>query len=173
MSDDPEFDLPARPRSGREISFIAQLTPTDCGAASLSMVLSYHGKHVPIHEVRSTLGGGRNGVTARQLLAAGRHYGMRTRGVQIEPRKLRFLPSGSILHWDLAHFVVYERSNAKTVTIVDPAVGRREIPLSQAGKSLSGVALVFEPGQEFVREKPKRRVRFRRRIAPISGRPNP
>ena len=146
----------------KPIAFIPQLTPTDCGAASLASVLSLFGKHVPIHEIRATLGGGRNGVTAKQLLTAARAFGLSARGVAIEPSKLRYLPPGSILHWDLAHFVVYESSNAKFVNIVDPGSGRRRIPMEDAAKSLSGVALVFEPGQNFVPEKPKRRVRLKR-----------
>jgi ATP-binding cassette subfamily B protein len=148
--------------SRKPIAFIPQLTPTDCGAASLASVLALFGKHVPIHEIRSTLGGGRNGVTAKQLLAAARSFGLSARGVAIEPSKLRYLPPGSILHWDLAHFVVYESSNSKFVQIVDPGAGRRRVSLEDAAKSLSGVALVFEPGQNFVPEAPERRVRLKR-----------
>ena len=155
-------DPPTRLRLLKGVEFVPQLTPTDCGAASLASVLAYHGKHVPIHELRSVLGGGRNGVTAKQLLAAARSFGMSARGVAIEPSKLRYLPPASILHWNLAHFVVYESSNAKFVTIVDPAVGRRRVPMEEAAKSLSGVALVLEPGQSFKRQRPKRRVRWGR-----------
>jgi ABC-type bacteriocin/lantibiotic exporter with double-glycine peptidase domain len=125
-------------------------------------VLAYHGKHVPIHEVRGVVGGGRNGVTARQLLAAGRAFGFNARGVAISPEKLKYLPPGSVLHWDLSHFVVYERCRGKQVYIVDPGVGRRVLTMDQVQKSLSGVALIFEPGQAFVPERPKRRDRLRR-----------
>ena len=37
----------------RAVEFIPQLTETDCGAACLASVLSFHGKHVPLHEVRN------------------------------------------------------------------------------------------------------------------------
>ncbi|HET8935004.1 MAG TPA: peptidase domain-containing ABC transporter [Polyangiales bacterium] len=158
----------ARTRT-REVAFVPQLTETDCGAACLASVLSFHGKHVPLHEVRSRLGGGRNGVTARQLLAAGRAYGLTCRGVAIEPTKLKFLPAGSILHWDLAHYVVYEGANAKSVQIVDPATGRRNVAWDDANKSISGVALVFEPGDNFVKVKPERRQRLRRYASWIFG----
>jgi ATP-binding cassette, subfamily B, bacterial len=153
----------------REVEFVPQLTETDCGAACLASVLSFHGKHVPLHEVRSRIGGGRNGVTAKQLLQAGRGFGLTCRGVAIEPEKLRFLPAGSILHWDLAHYVVYEGANAKTVQIVDPANGRRKVPWDDANKSISGVALVFEPGDTFVPAKPERRQRLRRYASWIFG----
>src|SRR5688572_26013265 len=108
-----------------EVPFIAQLTPTDCGAASLASVLAYHGKHIPIHELRSALGGGRNGINARQLLAVARAYGLHVRGVAIDPDKLHYLPKASILHWDLAHFLVFERCDGRYVELVDPAVGKR------------------------------------------------
>lgn len=153
----------------REVTFVPQLTETDCGAACLASVLAFHGKHVPLHEVRSRLGGGRNGVTAKQLLAAARGFGLVCRGVSVEPGKLKYLPAGSILHWDLAHYVVYEGANAKGVQIVDPAVGRRKVSWEDANKSLSGVALVFEPGDTFVPVKPARRQRLRRYASWIFG----
>ncbi|MET0387231.1 MAG: peptidase domain-containing ABC transporter [Polyangiales bacterium] len=149
------------PRAGA-VEFIAQLTPSDCGAACLAAILAFHGKHVPLHEVRTMLGGGRNGVTARQLLRAGRSFGLSARGVQVEPDSLRYLPSGSILHWDLSHFVVYERSDAKHLYVMDPAVGRRRLPTDEAAKSLSGVALVFEPSSSFQPRKPAHAGRLRR-----------
>src|SRR5688572_17514370 len=98
-----------------EVGFVAQLTPTDCGAACLSSVLAFHGKQVPIHELRGLLGGGRNGVTARQILEAARSFGLSARGVAIEPGKLKYLPAGSILHWDLSHFVVFQEITRKHV----------------------------------------------------------
>jgi ABC-type bacteriocin/lantibiotic exporter with double-glycine peptidase domain len=154
--------LPRMARRGHEAPFVAQLTPTDCGAASLASVLAYHGKHLPIHDVRALLGGGRNGVTARQILTAARSFGFRARGVSVDPDKLRFLPRASILHWDLNHYVVLERWDARGAWIVDPAMGRRHVLWSDVSKSLSGVALVFEPGPEFVPQKPPRRDRLRR-----------
>lgn len=148
--------------SRKPVSFVPQLTPTDCGAACLASVLALFGKHVPIHEVRTVLGGGRNGVTAKQLLIAARSFGLSARGVAIEPKKLKYLPPGSILHWDLAHFVVYENSTSKHVNIVDPGAGKRRVSMEDAAKSITGIALVFEPGHDFVRQAPTRRVRFRR-----------
>ncbi len=145
-----------------EVGFVAQLTPTDCGAACLSSVLAFHGKQVPIHELRAMLGGGRNGVTARQILEAARSFGLSARGVAIEPGKLKYLPAGSILHWDLSHFVVFQEITRKDVRIMDPALGHRRLALPQVAKSLSGVALVLEPGAGFVREKVERRDRLKR-----------
>ena len=158
-----------RLRPAKEVPFVPQLTPTDCGAASLAAVLAFHDKHVPIHEVRSLLVGGRNGVTALQLVSAARSFGFSARGVKVDPKTLRYLPPGSILHWDLAHFVVFESCTAKFVHIVDPALGRRKLPWEQVGKSLSGVAIVCEPGQRFTKQRAKHSGRLRRYAGWILG----
>jgi ATP-binding cassette subfamily B protein len=162
------FKLP-RMRPAKEVPFVPQLTPTDCGAASLAAVLAFHDKHVPMHEVRTLLVGGRNGVTALQLVSAARSFGFSARGVKVDPKSLRYLPPGSILHWDLAHFVVFENCTAKFVQIVDPALGRRKLTWEQCGKSLSGVAIVCEPGQRFTKQRAKHAGRLRRYAGWILG----
>jgi ATP-binding cassette subfamily B protein len=149
-------------RTRSEVPFVPQLTPTDCGAASLASVLAYHGKHVPIHELRAVLGGGRNGANARQLLAAARGFGLQARGVAIDPDKLRYLPPATILHWEMTHFLVFESCDDRFVHVVDPGAGRRKIAIDEVGKSLSGVALVLEPGTAFVRQERARSDRWQR-----------
>jgi ABC-type bacteriocin/lantibiotic exporter with double-glycine peptidase domain len=158
----PDESFACRLKRGAEVPFVPQLTPTDCGAACLAAALEFHGKHVPIHEVRAVLGGGRNGVNAKQLLSAARAFGFNARGVAIDPNKLKYLPPGSVLHWELAHFVTFERLDKAGVVIVDPAVGRRKLTVPQVAKSLSGVALVLEPGDRFVPQKKQRGDRLKR-----------
>src|SRR5690349_14426201 len=120
----------------RKIPFVPQLTPTDCGTAALAAVLAFHGKNTQIANIRQALGGGRNGVSARQLVQVARTFGLRARGVGVEPQNLAYLPTASILHWDLNHFVVYEKCDKKFVHIVDPGVGRRKVTLADASKSM-------------------------------------
>jgi ATP-binding cassette, subfamily B, bacterial len=151
-----------RLRPSRKVPFVAQLTPTDCGAACLAAVLAYHGKETSIHAVRAVLGGGRNGVTAKQILQAARSYGLRARGVGVELDSLQYLTPGSILHWELSHFVVFQSSDAKFLHVVDPALGRRRVPLAEASKALSGVAILLEPSETFRAEKAERKDRTRR-----------
>jgi ABC-type bacteriocin/lantibiotic exporter with double-glycine peptidase domain len=136
-------------RRGRRIPFIQQLSATECGAACLTMVLAYHGKKVPLEEVRETCSVDRDGITALTLLNAASLYGMRGRGVKVEVEELELLDPGTILHWSFNHFVVLERVRRSAVDIVDPAVGRRRIPLSELRKEFTGVALLLEPGDGF------------------------
>jgi ATP-binding cassette, subfamily B, bacterial len=133
----------------RQIPFIQQLSATECGAACLAMVLASYGKHVPLRDVRDMTGVQRDGVSARTLLQAARHYGLRGRGVHVELEALPYLDKETTLHWEFAHFVVFERWRKDGVEIVDPACGRWWVPMEQFSCSFTGVALRFEPADDF------------------------
>jgi ABC-type bacteriocin/lantibiotic exporter with double-glycine peptidase domain len=136
-------------RRRRRIPYVQQMEAADCGAACLAMTLGYHGRQVPLKETREVTGSGRGGVSARAILEAARQYGLRGRGVKLEPEDLRYLPPASILHWGLDHFVVLDRVTRKGVRIVDPAVGPRLVPWTRLAEQFTGIALTLEPGDRF------------------------
>ena len=135
------------------IPYVAAMELAECGAAALAMVLAFHGKDVPLGEVRDVTGTGRDGIDALRLVDAARWYGMSARGVRADVDELELLPQGSILHWNLEHFVVLDRVGRDHVDIVDPAAGRRRVPMAQFSRSYTGVAIVCEPGESFERER--------------------
>ena len=138
-----------------KIPVVQQLAATDCGAASLAMVLGYFGKDVRLDEIRDILGPGRDGATALAIINAAKWYGLRGRGVSIELDDLEYLEPASILHWSFNHFVVFERLEKDAVRIVDPGFGRRRISMEEFRKSFTGVALLFEPTDSFKPAKDK------------------
>src|SRR5882672_9228167 len=107
----------------RRMPVVRQLEVADCGAACLAMALEWHGKIVGLPELRERIGTGATGSRASSILDAGLRYGLMGRGVRLEPESLQFLPRGSILHWSLNHFVVYDGLSRKGVRIVDPTMG--------------------------------------------------
>jgi ATP-binding cassette, subfamily B, bacterial len=121
-----------------------QSQATDCGPASLMMALGRHGITVSIEQLRQDTGCGRDGVSARSLLAAARGYGLPGRGVRVSLEGLRNLPPGSILFWQFSHFVVLERATRQYVYLVDPAFGRRRLRTEDVGRLFTGVALEFD-----------------------------
>jgi ABC-type bacteriocin/lantibiotic exporter with double-glycine peptidase domain len=154
----PALEKLAFSRKRRKIPYVQQTTSSDCGASCLTMVLGYHGKFLRLDDVRKVTGFGRDGADALALLNAGRVLGLRGRGVKVEDvDDLRFLDPGSILHWQFNHFVVFERMTEKGADVVDPAGGRRRISKEELDRSFTGVALSFEPSEDFEPEEAKRR----------------
>jgi ABC-type bacteriocin/lantibiotic exporter with double-glycine peptidase domain len=136
----------------KRIRFVPQTAAADCGAACLAMTLGLHGRPVVLEDVRRVTGLSRHGLDAQHLVATAEHFGLRARGVQLRtPDDLAFLDPGSILHWEFRHFVVFERAEKKGAWVLDPARGRIFVSRAELDRSLTGVALVFEPGSDFQR----------------------
>ena len=129
----------------KHIPFVQQLQAAECGAACLAMVLSYYGREVRVNEIREAAGIGLDGIDALSLLRSAERYGLRGRGLKLGVDDLEYLPKGSILHWEFNHFVVFERVTRGGAEIIDPAYGRRFIPMERLRRSFTGVALILEP----------------------------
>ena len=153
---------------GRRIPYVQQTTTSDCGAASLAMVLGYFGKQLSLDEVREVVGAGRGGADAERLLQAGTWFGLRGRGIRVDTvEALGTFEPGAILHWRFNHCLVFERLRREGLQVVDPAGGRRLIPHAEARRSFTGVALAFEPAAGFTPEDARRDRGLRRYLQPI------
>lgn len=133
----------------RRVPEVQQLEMADCGPACLTMVLGFHGRHVSLDAVRTRFGTGRDGVSAFDIVETARNYGLQGRAVRLDLEDFDALPPGSILHWNMAHFVVLERAHRDGVDIVDPATGRRFVRTDELSTAFTGVAIVFEPDETF------------------------
>ena len=142
----------------KRIPVVRQTTDTDCAAACLTMVLAHHGKSLRLAEIQELLGAGRDGADALSVVTAARHHGLRARGVKVpDVASLRFLEPGTMLHWGFHHFVVLEKFDGNSVRVVDPGSGRRVLPLEEVSRHFTGVALLFERGDDFSESKAPRR----------------
>jgi len=121
----------------------------ECGAASLAMVLAFHGVWVPLEQLRVACGVSRDGSKASNIVRAARALGLAARGFKKEPAQLADLPMPCIAHWNFNHFLVLEGLDETTAYLNDPAQGRRRVSLEEFGESFTGVVLAFEPGEGF------------------------
>jgi ATP-binding cassette, subfamily B, bacterial len=133
----------------QRVPWVEQMAMTDCGAACLAMVLAYHGKQVALDELRQMTSTDRDGVDALAVTRAAESYGLSARGVIVDIDDLQRLPPATILHWDFTHFVVFERLRRNGVQVVDPSLGRRRLSMQVFGRSYTGVAITFEPTEDF------------------------
>ncbi|MDR2394677.1 MAG: NHLP family bacteriocin export ABC transporter peptidase/permease/ATPase subunit [Treponema sp.] len=131
---------------------IMQMEWLECGAASLTMVLAYHGKWLPLEQVRKDCGVSRDGSNAKNILRAARTYGLTAKGFRMEPEGLKTLPLPCIIHWNCNHFVVFRGFKGPFALLNDPARGEGiKVTWEEFDKSFTGIALTFEPNQDFVK----------------------
>ncbi len=145
-----------RPLFRPRVRFVPQIETTECGAASLAMILAYHGHHAPLSETRQACGVSRSGADALSIARAARAYGLTAQGVRVEMDQLGQLALPAVLHWDFDHFLVLERLTATHAVLVDPASGRRTVALDELSRHFTGVALMFAPSPSL---KPRARTR--------------
>jgi ATP-binding cassette subfamily B protein len=141
------------PTGQRAVPFVQQLEWTDCGAASLCMVMAYYGRETKLAEVRDAMGIGRDGVSAKAILDTAERYGLTGRGIKVDTSQIKLVKTGTILHWEFNHFVVFDRIVNGAIRIVDPATGPRDVPVEQFGKAFTGVAIELIPTDRFTRTK--------------------
>ncbi len=132
------------------VPVVMQMEALECGAASLTMILAYYGKWIPLEQVRADCGVSRDGSNARNILKAARSYGLEAKGYRFEPEDLR--ESGKfpcIIHWNFNHFVVLCGFKGSKVVLNDPAKGNYTVSMETFDNSFTGICLMFEPTESF------------------------
>lgn len=152
--------------------FCRQADSMDCGAACLSMICSYYGRHFSLETLRDYCCISREGSSMLGVSHAAESIGFKTVGVRTDIRTLCDAPLPCIVHWKQNHYVVLysikmhrRRRSTKendgdaadvtgTVVIGDPAIGIVKYSLEEFmgcwisnvrnGKE-EGIALIIEP----------------------------
>ena len=137
-------------KGAARVPVVMQMEALECGAASLTMVLAYYGKWIPLEKVRQDCGVSRDGSNARNLLMAARSYGLKAQGYRFEPEDLK--AGGEfpcIIHWNFNHFVVLCGFKGGCAVINDPARGTVKVPMETFDEAFTGVCLMFAPDEGF------------------------
>jgi ABC-type bacteriocin/lantibiotic exporter with double-glycine peptidase domain len=144
----------------KKVPYVAQLIQTECGLCCITMILRYYGNYQTLNDLREYMEIGRDGLRLRHMGEMLEHLGFKAKAYKTTIQGLRQLPTPSILHWENNHYVVLEELSDKHMIVVDPAYGRRKIPLNEAEELYSGYVLSATPTEEFKPKKKKRNVWF-------------
>ncbi len=141
---------PVAGRRARHVPVIMQMEATECGAASLSMVLAYYGKWVTLQQARQDCGVSRDGSKMGNIMRAAIRYGMEAKAYSMSVEQLR--TGGTfpcILYWGFNHFVVCDGFQGDHVWLNDPAKGEVRLSMKAFEEGFTGIVMMLQPGADF------------------------
>ena len=133
-----------------KVPVVMQMEMLECGAASLTMIMHYYRKFIPLEQARTDCGVSQSGSNAKNIMLAARSYGMKANAWRLEPEDLlEEGPFPCIIHWGLNHFVVLCGFKGKKAVLNDPARGRVTVEWEEFDREFTGICITLEPGENF------------------------
>src|SRR5262245_38740370 len=103
----------------RRVPFVAATQLNECGLACLAAASAYFEGDFDLAAIRQLAAQSGRGATLLDVRNVAERMGLAARGVRLEPKSLELLAKPAILHWDMNHFVVLERTTAVGIIIMD------------------------------------------------------
>ena len=128
---------------------VMQIESTECGAASLAMILAYYNMWIPLEKLRIECGVNRDGSKASNIIKAARRRNCAAKGFRIIADSLKNKKFPLIIHWEFNHFLVLEGIKDGFAYLNDPAMGKRKVIWEDFKTSYTGIALEIKPGENF------------------------
>ncbi len=142
----------------RGTPLVLQTEAAECGLACLAMIGGRYGYRIDLPALRSHYDVSLKGMTLHDIVRVAAQMRLSTRALKADISNLAELRLPCILHWDHSHFVVLTGVGRRSLTILDPALGARKIPLAEASERFTGIALEAWPSQTFERRTERARV---------------
>lgn len=149
---------------------VNQLESNDCGPACLAMIANTHGNYIDLKEAKELCSVTRMGVSVKDILDGGKKLGLESNGLKLTSQDLTQIPLPAILFWKQDHFVVLQKIKQKKDKILyhiaDPGYGITIIEedlleKEWIGNNTKGICLVFQPSDNFILSKKKKREPFK------------
>ncbi|WP_218066812.1 cysteine peptidase family C39 domain-containing protein, partial [Brochothrix thermosphacta] len=135
----------------------------DCLLACYSMILSYYGKNISLHELYDREMIPPDGLSVGYLKKLNKKNGMEMKGYKIKKGNnnvevLKKLKLPVIIQWDSDHFVVVKKLSKNKITIIDPAIGKVQTTLQLFSNFFSGYMISLTPNKYFVKGKTESKI---------------
>lgn len=143
-----------------KIPVTLQTEATECGLACLAMIAGYHGYRTDLATLRKRYAVSQKGATLAQLIHIANSLQLVTRPLKLELEDLPQLTLPCILHWDFNHFVVLSAVSRNGISIIDPAMGQRQLGMEEVSRHFTGVALELSPSLNFEKKEEKQNIKL-------------
>lgn len=137
----------------KKVPFIQQMEYSECGLACLVMLLNYYHHRTDLNELREEYPAPRGGYSLFNLMEVAKSKQLETEAFRADITHLSQIHLPAILHWEGKHFIILEKINKHSYTIVDPAQGRQRIPATQFAERYTGYVLTMKPSATFEEKK--------------------
>ena len=154
---------------GRKLPLLLQNEAAECGLACLGMVSGFYGHRFDMLTLRRRFATTLKGATLEQLMDMAGRLQLASRPLRLDLHELRELRLPCVLHWNLNHFVVLQAVGRQHIVIVDPASGRRKVPLAEVSRAFSGIALELWPLADFEEKDEARPVPLKKLVGHLQG----
>jgi ATP-binding cassette, subfamily B, bacterial CvaB/MchF/RaxB len=143
----------------RTTPVVLQTEAAECGMACLAMIAGHYGHRIDLPALRQHYSLSLKGMTLHDIVRVAAQLRLSTRALRLDMVHLKQLRLPCILHWEHSHFVVLTRVGARSVTIHDPAFGRRQVAVEQVSQQFTGIALEAWATKGFERKTERVRIR--------------
>ncbi|HET7843224.1 MAG TPA: peptidase domain-containing ABC transporter [Xanthomonadales bacterium] len=126
----------------RRLPLVLQQERAECVLACIAMVARAHGVATDLRTLRTSHPASSRGVALSDAKGVLEALGLEVDAVRLELEDLARIESPAILHWNFEHYVVLRETNRRGLVLHDPARGVRVVPWAEAGRHVTGVALL-------------------------------
>lgn len=123
------------------VRFQQQCEHSECGLACASMMIDYFVGRTKLSALRERYGVPNGGYNLLQIQKVLKENGVFSKAVKIGTESLRVVPKPFIAFWDCKHFVIVEKATSKSVSLIDPASGKKKLGREEFEKHFSRVIL--------------------------------
>lgn len=136
-----------------KVPLVLQYEAVECGAASLSMILRYYEKFVPLGDIRIGCSVTRDGSNLKNLMLYASSLDLDGVGKRMSSKKLAQQPNSffpCICFWRYCHFFVCEGvSSDGRFHIADPGGGKYTLSAEDFDRSYSSIVVSLWPTSKF------------------------
>ena len=139
-----------------KILYIKQTDLKDCGVSCLLSIVRFYGGYVTREYLRDITKTTSSGVSVYSLVEAGEKLGFETKALKGQITKFKETDFPMIAHVLLnkriGHFVVIEKVNLKSITIMDPNSGFRKLSFEDWKNITTNVYILYKPKMKILKQ---------------------